>query len=238
LVLVGSRATGDALPDSDYDAIAYVHDIGRAKKIDLAALERSSGKRLGVTVWPLTSLRHCARGHGAEGTCFLEFRMLSFGLGRARVIGGRNVLRSIPPAKSIIGRGLQKELQADYWYATLPDSWANVFKREPRRHVGFIIAICDSLLKTKGVNVNKAQLPQALKRHHPKFRVIGLLKRALGRRAHWPEIGQDRQQIAGARRDVREFLRQYRHYVFGPGGQGLTAAEAMHIWREARRQMK
>jgi hypothetical protein len=231
LVIEGSRAIGDALPDSDYDGIAFVRRASRANP-GFAALRRRTGLRIGVGVLPTACLRRCAQGTGFRQLC------LRLKLGGTRVIAGRNIVKTLPSVRTLIGRGFRKEEQEDYWWAVLPTTRSCVFKREPRRHVGFIIAICNSLLLTKGIMVRKQELPRFLKKYHPRFAVIRLLKRALWRRAHWPEIGQDKRQIAGALRDLKEFLRRYRRYVFGKDGRGLTADEFMTEWRLTHRDGK
>jgi hypothetical protein len=228
LVIEGSRATGDALPDSDYDGIAFVRHASRVNP-GFAALRRRTGLRIGVGVLPMACLRRCTQGTGFRQLC------LRLKLGGARVIAGRDIIKMLPPVKTLIGRSFNKEEQEDYWWAVLQTTRACVFKREPRRHVGFIIAICNSLLLTRCIMVRKQEIPRFLKKHHPRFAVIRLLKRALWRRAHWPEIRQDKEQVAGALRDLKEFLRRYRRYVFGEGGRGLTADQFMAEWRRTHR---
>lgn len=231
LVIEGSRATGDALPDSDYDGVAFVRRPSRTNP-SFASLKKRTGLRIGVGVIPVTCLERCVQRRGFEYLC-LDLR-----LGRARVLAGRDIIKALPSVKSLIRGGFRKEMQADYWAAVLPESRSNVFRREPRRHVGFIIAICNALVMVKGVHVRKADLPRAMKEYHPRLAVLGLLRRALWRRAHWPEIGRDRRQVAGALRDLKEFLRRYRRYVFGRRGRSLTAAEFMVQYRETHHRGK
>lgn len=210
LVVIGSRATGDALPDSDYDAFVFIRGDGKPPSLDFPSLEKRFGIRVGIASKTLKELQHAI---GDRSSPF-GLMLLNFALGRSKVVGGRNILLHVPNAKTIAKRGLMSLLQADYSYATKNDSPANVFRREPRRHVGFIIAICESLLLAKGVTVKKVDLPKALASRYPKFRVQALIRRALWRRSRWQDISRNKRQIVGARQDMKKFLELYHGLVF------------------------
>ncbi len=229
LVCEGSRAYGDDRADSDYDAICFVRDA-RGVRLPLAALERHFGVRMGIGVRRFATIFPCLRG-GNVAACPWRSLALNLKLGGGRVVGGRDIVRELPAVSKLLPRDWRAVAQRDYWLSIAPDLPTCLWRREPRRHVGFVIAICDALLLNRGVFVAKCGLPAAMKRHHPRFHVIGLLRRALWRRANWPAIEHDRRQILGARRDARKFLEELRRYVFPPDGSGVTETEA-RAWRK------
>jgi hypothetical protein len=174
-------------------------------------LDRIYGVSIGIAVKPLAGWLPCFRGH-ADHSCPHDFMTLAFSLGKARVVGGRNILKLVPPVKEVLKRDWKPRLLEEYRLAVTPNSPTNVFRREPRRHVGFIIAQCETLLLTKGVSVRKEKLPVTVKKYFKDFHVDGLLKKALWRRAHWPEISADPKQKKAALADLKSFLEKYRVY--------------------------
>jgi len=232
LLCEGSRAHGDDLPDSDYDGMCYVRDVRRAR-LDLGAIRRKYGLRIGAGIKPVSEFLGCVSSRRGLLQCPNRAHLVAMKLGRARLVGGRDLLRLLPPASRLLPPDWKREAQRDYWLAILPVP-CNVYRRESRRHVGFIIAICDSLLLAKRVVVQKKDLPAALRRHHPKFHAVGLLRRALRRRAVWPRLEHDRRTQREARADLDKFLAELRRYVFRGDGTDLTAPEAraefMALW--------
>ncbi|MFH1047806.1 MAG: hypothetical protein V1738_05885 [Patescibacteria group bacterium] len=214
LIAIGSRATQDHLPDSDLDAYLFVRDL-KITALDFSALERQYGVRIGVSVKLLAALKHGQCNFEVESEMiFCDSSRIGMRRGQTRTIGGRNLVETLPPLKDLLQRDIIGELQQDYDFAVRKDSRANVFKREPRRQVGVIIALCQNLLAAKGVYVRKVELPEAMRKYHPRFRVIGLLRRALKRRQHWPSLHIDRKQRAEIQQDAKNFLAAYGKYVF------------------------
>jgi len=229
LLCEGSRAHGDDLPDSDYDGLCYVRDPARAR-VDLRALRKKYGLRIGVGIKPVSQLLGCVSSRRGLASCPNRNHLTAMKLGRARLVGGRDLLRLLPPLSRLQPPDWKREAQLDYWLAILPVP-CNVYRRESRRHVGFIIAICDSLLLAKRVVVQKKDLPAALRRHHPKFHAVGLLRRALRRRAVWPQLEHDRRTQREARTDLDKFLAELRRYAFRRDGTDMTPAQARAIYR-------
>jgi hypothetical protein len=211
LVCGGSRAYGDDLPDSDYDGLCYVHDPSRAR-LDLSRLQKTiPAVHLGICLKDIRELRECAAD---PENCPSRFYRASLVAGRGRLVGGENVLKILPSARRLLAGDWRPSFRLDYKVAIKPGHPANVYRREPRRHAGFIIAICDQLLIATGTTVAcKADLPGAMRQHHPHFRVVGILRRALRRRAHWDKVGSDKREIAAIRRDLDKFLDALRRYV-------------------------
>jgi len=228
LVAYGSRAGGDDLPDSDYDGFCYVRDAVGVR-LNLSGVERRHGVRIGICLRPLWKFMSCVASPEAFARCPNRHTLAALKMGRGRTVGGRDLLRLLPPVSQLLPADWRREAQFDYWLAVL-DVPSNVPRREPRRHVGFIIAICDALLRAKGVAVKKRDLPAALKQHHPGFRVVGFLRRALRRRAVWSVIENDKREVKKAGQDMESFLEALRRYVFRNDGSDLTPDEALK-WR-------
>ncbi len=224
----GSRATGEDLPDSDYDGYCFVRNV-QAKYPNLSESEKKYNIRIGIALKSYAIFRNCLVNNGRE--CFYRSLVLDMKFGRMRFVGGRNLSYNIPSFKHLLPLNLKREMQFEYWFATLIDSPSNVLKREPRRHVGFIIAMCEILLLMKGVVVKKENLPQALRRHYPAFRVVHLLRTALRRRYTWAIIEHDKNEITNIRRDVKNFLKILRNYLFSSHNDKVSS-------REAREQMR
>ena len=238
LVCVGSRAYGDDLPDSDYDGFCYVRDYKSAKKLNLSAVEKRHGVRIGIAVRSIGDFVKCVETPSDEVHYpNHRMRLLELKLGHARVVGGRNLSRKLPPLSKLLPADWKRGAQIDYWSAVL-DMPTNVRRREPRRHVGFIIAICSALLTAKGLAAKKNDLPKAMRRHHPKFRVIDLLRRALRRRAVWPRIENDRRELKNARKDLEKFLKIFRDYVFAGDDTDATPEDARRYRALILRQLK
>lgn len=211
LVVIGSRATGEDLPDSDFDGILFVRDSSRVK-LDLSEVERKHGVRIGISVKSsLATFR--LRGPEIKMRYLGPLTLIALRLRLSRRIAGIDVMWGLPSMRNLLKTDIAGELRREYEAATRPDSKANVLKREPRRQVGFIIAMCEALLLAKGVRPRKEKLPELMKRHHPKFRAVGLLRRALKRRATWVKRKIDSKDRAAIRRDLKQFLEIYRQYV-------------------------
>ncbi len=224
----GSRATGEDLPDSDYDGYCFVRNV-HVKYPNLSEGEKKYNIRIGIALKSYTIFRNYLANNSRE--CFYRSLVLDMKFGRARFVGGRNLSYNIPSLKHLLPLNLKRGMQFEYWFATLIDSPSNVLKREPRRHIGFIIAMCEILLLMKGVVVKKENLPQALHRYYPAFRVIRLLRTALWRRHTWILIKHDKKEIASIRRDVKKFLKILRSYLFSSHSDNVSP-------KEAREQMR
>ena len=225
----GSRASGDFLHDSDLDGVTIVRDACRIKDIDYAALKEHYGIRIGTGLMPEKEFLACARG-GADHRCCRCLFFFSWRLGNARVLAGRNVIKELPSRKAFLDRRLDADLADDYWWAVLKGSPANVWRREPRRHVGIIIAICTRLLVSKGIFGKKRDLPSRIRRHFPRFHAVRLLRRALERRERWTEIENDPAEIRAIRSDLRKFLALMAAHSIRPGQRAATRRAAIaHI---------
>lgn len=218
----GSRATGEDLPDSDYDGYCFVRNT-HIKDFNLFDKEKKYNIRIGIALKSYALFQACLSGHSQE--CLYRSLMLDMKCGRARFVGGRNLSYHMPPLKQLLPLDWKREMQFEYWFAILSDSPSNVLKREPRRHVGFIIAMCEVLLLVRGVAVKKENLPQGLHQYHPAFRVVGLLRTALRRRRNWEMIKRDTKEIVNARRDVKKFLMLLWRYVFSSHGNNVSRQE-------------
>lgn len=230
LICIGSRATGDDRPDSDYDAFCFVRDARRAK-LDLSELESRFGVALGVAVKNVGVLTHPPTSLDPRPFWALP---VTLKLGQARLVGGRNLFRHLPLLKELLPSDWRRAAQLNYWLAITPGLPTNVQRADPRRQVGFIIETCALLLLSRGVAVHKEDMPTALRKHHPKFAVVGLLRRALRRRIDWSRLGTNRAEHRRIRQDLDRFLRVLRRHVFTGVQTDLKPAEAVR-WRLAAR---
>jgi len=223
LLCIGSRARGTNLNDSDYDGSCYVRDISHVAKLDFSDIAERFNIRIGIGLRPWSYLvRVLERGDTERG----RIQRREWLLGKMRFVGGRRPQPKLVPIESVLRPDWRREMQFDYWMAALPDLPSNVLCREPRRHVGYVIAACSQLLEARGLAVRKEELPKALQRYYPRSGLVSLLRRALRRRRDWQRISSNPRTIVAARHDAEDFLVAFQKYVFPTDGSGMTAAQA------------
>lgn len=213
LLCCGSRAYGDDLEDSDYDGYCYVKDAKKAEKIfDAAPLEKEyPGVRIGICFYDDSFVRMVKDNYADDQRRFYWASLLG---PRARLVDGKDLRAGFPSAAKLRSGNWAAAFLHEYHIVLDPKHPANVLKREPRRHVGYIIATCDQLLLALGVAAkSKRELPALMAKHHPKFKIVTLLRRALWRRENWPRIEGDKRQVAAAKKDVKKFLLLLGRYV-------------------------
>ena len=98
---------------------------------------------------------------------------------QSRLLTGKNVIKLIPDIKEIIKRDLTSELRFEYEHATSKNPGWNIFKREPRKWVNYIINMSNCLLLSKGIAVKKQNISNALSKHCPTFNGINYVKKAI-----------------------------------------------------------
>lgn len=133
---------------------------------------------------------------------------------QARLLTGKNILPLIPNIKELIKRDLNCELRESYYHATSPDQNWNIFIREPRNWINYIINMSNNLLLEKGLIVRKEKLPLTLKKYCPEFKGIIYVQKALALRQSKKIFNLSGPEKKKLKNDLSLFLEAYKQYVF------------------------
>ena len=215
LLVVGSYATYDfVLGYSDYDLLAFVTDQSRGRtNFTLDELSTTYSLDIKCSVRPMADLRNRILDNDLATRFIGNIGLLDLKL-RARPLYGENVANAIPDINELLGRDLRSELQAEYLHATDADPQKNIFVREPKDWCNYIINMSGMLLLSKGLVSQKDRYPELLHIHHPNFKGVPSLEKALTFRRSLKILDLKERERTDFKNTLTLFLEEYRRYTF------------------------
>ncbi len=131
-----------------------------------------------------------------------------------RLLWGKNIRKEIPPISTLIKRDLSSDLRECYYHATNQNPDWNIFIREPRKWVNYIINMSNVLLLSLGVVCKKDQIPTNLHNHFPDFKVQKIVKKALYLRKSKKVLSLGREEATLLKKELSLFLESYKNFIF------------------------
>src|SRR3989339_1006175 len=139
LLAVGSYGNYDFIDGySDYDVMALVRSAVNISETEIDKLS----KKYSIDIQCYTTLDADFNNrikNNNQATRFIGNLGLIKLKKQSRILYGKNVIKLIPEVKKIIQRDLTNELQFEYEHATSANPGWNIFNREPRKWINYII---------------------------------------------------------------------------------------------------
>lgn len=212
LIVEGSYASNDFVEGySDYDLLALV------KKEDVSSLSLENLSRkyhldIKCDIRLYQDFLNRIKNNDKSKRFINNLRLIKI-KNQSRILFGKDVRKIIPNIKEIIKRDLSGELQADYYHATnLNPNW-NIFKREPRAWVNYIINMSNNLLLRDGLTVKKEEIPVLLKKNCPEFKGTNILGKAIRLRRTKQALSLNQKERDKLKKDLEIFLEEYKRIV-------------------------
>lgn len=214
LFVEGSYATHDFVEEySDYDLLALVRDYKKFPNIDLSDLSKKYSVNIQCDIRPLQDLINRIKNNNKATRFINNLRLIKIKK-QSRLLAGKNIKNLVPNVKEIVKRDLYCELRADYYHATNSNPAWNIYRREPRHWVNYIINMGNNLLLSKGIVVKKSKIPEILIRYCHDFKGTSFVKKALILRKTKRVLNLNKTEKNQLRKELTLFLEEYKSYTF------------------------
>ncbi|OGH93751.1 MAG: hypothetical protein A2538_02625 [Candidatus Magasanikbacteria bacterium RIFOXYD2_FULL_41_14] len=213
LLAVGSYGNYDFIDGySDYDVMALVRSAVNISETEIDKLS----KKYSIDIQCYTTLDADFNNrikNNNQATRFIGNLGLIKLKKQSRILYGKNVIKLIPEVKKIIQRDLTNELQFEYEHATSANPGWNIFNREPRKWINYIINMSNCLLLSKGVTVKKKNIPGALAKCCPNFLGIQYVKKAILLRQTKKVLNLSKIEKNNLKKTLQLFLEEYKKTI-------------------------
>ena len=214
LFVEGSYGNHDFIKGySDYDLLTFVKDINKVYEFDFNDLSEKYSIDIQCVVRSYEELVNRIKNN-SKATRFIGNLELIKIKKQTRLLAGKDIKKLIPDVKKIRKRDLGSELRASYFHATNLNPGWNIYKREPRKWVNYIINMSNALLLSKGIIVRKSEIPPMLKKHLSDFGGTIYVKKALNLRKTKKVLKLNRAEKNKLKSDLTLFLEEYKKYLF------------------------
>ncbi|MDD3102229.1 MAG: hypothetical protein PHE59_03725 [Patescibacteria group bacterium] len=199
---------------SDYDLSIFVKNFNKIKEINFTDISERYHIDIQCVVRSYEDFQNRVKNNHKATRFIGNLDLINIKKKKTRLLVGMNIANSVPDIKKIIKRDLGCELRAEYYHATnLNPSW-NIYRREPRKWVNYIINLSDRLLLSKGVISKKDDIPKMLAKYYPYFRGIKYIREALVLRKTKRVLKLNETEKKHLKNILNQFLEEYKRQVF------------------------
>lgn len=214
LLVEGSYGTYDFVKGySDYDLLALVKDNKKIGKINLENISKKYSLNIQCSIKSYEDLQNRIKNNNKSSRFIGNINLIKI-KSQSRLLTGKNIIQSIPTLRELVKRDLGCELRADYYHATNSSPQWNIFERETKAWINYMINMSNNLLLSKGIIVNKKNIPTMLKKYCPNFQGAIYVKKALQLRKTKKVFGLNQEKRVQLKKDLNLFLEEYKKYTF------------------------
>jgi hypothetical protein len=213
LFTIGSYANYDIVPGySDYDLLAMVKKEPKTRLIKLDTLSKKYSLDIGCSFVSYVDFLNRIKNNN-KATRFVGNISLMKMRKKARLLTGKNIQKLIPSLKELMKRDLNSELMANYYHATSTNPEWNIFKREPCKWINYIISMSNDILISKGIFIEKNEIPKMLNKYCPDFKGTQYVKEALRLRQTKKVLDLNKKEKIKIKNTLSLFLEKYKNHV-------------------------
>lgn len=207
---IGSFLTEDFIEGySDIDLIVFVKETeGLPHSEHIKYLSDKNKIETGASYIAYDDFQNRIENNKKATRFFSNISALDMKNGQSFLLYGKNLSEMLPAKNIFLGRDLKSDLRENYFHAKSNDPDKNIFLREPKNWLGYIINMSNDLLIANGIFSRKKDIAKNIKRHYPDFGSLPAIEKALRLRAE-KRASFSKKESAELRKILSDFLEDY-----------------------------